>query len=55
MTQPTFPVVKIIPKSWADMVKRAEGEEYNRPEPAYEFSDRKFIDTGGASGIYTPS
>lgn len=50
------PAPRIRPLNWAELVKRAEGEDWNKPEPAYEFSDgRKFNDSGSNGGIYTPS
>lgn len=54
MTQPTTPPVRIKPLDYAALVKRAAGEEYTKPEPAYEFSSgRKFNDTGSNGGPYS--
>lgn len=53
-TPPAAPRTK--PLNWAEFVKRTEGEDWNKPEPAYEFSDgRTFKDSGSNSGIYSPS
>lgn len=47
--------VRIRVLSWADLVRRAEGENLNKPEPAYEFSNGKKFDTpSDGGGIYRP-
>ena len=39
--------------NWAAEVRKEWGEEWNKPEIAYEFSnDRKFEDTGDNNGVY---
>ena len=40
---------------WAALVRKVSGENWNRKETAYEFSNgRKFDDSGPRSGIYRP-
>lgn len=47
------PPVTTKPIDYAALVKKAEGEEWNKPEVAYEFSNnRKFNDSGSNGGIY---
>lgn len=51
---PTPPVVA-KPIDYAALVRKQEGEDWNKPEVAYEFSKgRKFNDSGSNGGIYTP-
>lgn len=39
--------------NWAAEVRKELGEEYNKPEVAYEFSNgREFKDTGDNHGVY---
>lgn len=40
--------------NWRDEVLRAWGEEWSRPEIAYEFSGRSFDDSGAFHGLYEP-
>ena len=50
-TPPAAPRTK--PLDYAALVKRAEGKDWSKPEPAYEFSSgRKFDDTGSNGGPY---
>jgi hypothetical protein len=46
--------VKIRQVNFADLVKRREGDDYNRPDPSYQFSNnREFQSTDKTeSGIY---
>jgi hypothetical protein len=47
------PPVRTKPIDYAALVKRAAGKDWNKPEPAYEFSNgRKFDDTGSNGGPY---
>jgi hypothetical protein len=49
----TVPVVNTS-YSFADLVKKAEGEDYNKPDIAYEFSNgsKKESTDKTSSGIY---
>lgn len=51
----TAPVTtKII--DYAALVRKAQGEDANKPEIVYEFSNkREFKDSGSNGGIYKPS
>ena len=49
------PFVRKRDIDWAALVRRTAGEDWNKKEPAYEFSNgRKFDDSGPRSGIYRP-
>lgn len=50
----TVETVKTRIINWAAEVRKEWGEDWNKPEPAYQFSnDRKFDDTGDNHGVYT--
>ena len=52
-TYTPLPPVRTKPLDYAALVKRAEGKNWGKPEPAYEFSSgRKFDDTGSNGGPY---
>lgn len=52
MTTPqTPPQTRVL--DWAAIVRKAEGKEWNKPEPGYEFTNRKF-DTPKEGGPYAP-
>lgn len=54
MTNP--PNVKTKRLDWAALVRRQAGDELQKKEPAYEFSNgRKFNDTGTNGGPYRQS
>lgn len=41
---------------YAALVRKVEGEDYKKKEAVYEFPNgREFKDSGGSSGIYSPS
>ena len=42
MTQEREAVVRVRELDWAEMVRRAWGKDYLKPEVAYEFTGRKF-------------
>lgn len=50
----TPPPVKVTSYSFADLVRKAEGDDANKPDVAYQFSNnRKFDSTDKTdSGIY---
>lgn len=50
------PPVVTKPIDFAALVRKVLGEEYNKKDVVYEFSnDRKFEDSGSNGGIYKPS
>ena len=52
-TYTPLPPVRTKPLDYAALVKRAEGKDWGKPEPAYEWSNgRKFDDTGSNGGPY---
>ena len=54
MTNP--PRVKIKHVDYAALVKKQQGEDANKKEPSYEWSNgRKFDDTGSRGGPYNQS
>ena len=54
MSNPTQKV-KFRDYDLATQDRKQWGEEWNKPEVAYEFTGRKFNDTGKNGGPYKPS
>ena len=40
--------------SWAEMVRKAWGKEWTKPDPGYEFSNGRKFDDKKDGGPYTP-
>ena len=56
MTNPTTPPVTVKLISAQALVAKVEGEDYKKPEVAYEFSNgRKFNDSGSNGAFYATS
>lgn len=50
MSQQLPPPVRIIPKSWLALVQKQWGEDWKKPDPAYEFSNGRTFDTPSNGG-----
>lgn len=54
MTTPATPRVQTRQLSWKEICQKAEGKNWTKPEPAYQFTGRTFDDPK-QGGPYTPA
>lgn len=54
-TNPALSQVTFRTYNWRDEVLKAWGEQWGKPDIAYEFTARTFDDSGGFAGIYAPT